>query len=119
MIMKDKRKCFQWNIYLVELKSGEENIQNGLRPCVCISNNKNNIYSNTVQFIPLSSQIKNELPMHYVLYKSVYKFLKTDSVILPEQLTTENVDNVVKFLGSIEEKDIQNIKNCIKIQFDL
>lgn len=117
--MGNKRTCFQWGVYLVELNSTDENVQQGMRPCICISNDINNTWSNTSQFIPLTSQIKNNLPIHHVLNRSHYKFLKTDSVALVEQITTQSVKSVVKFLGRIEKEDIEKIKDCINIQFNL
>lgn len=117
--MDNKRICFQWNVYLCELNSIEDNVQHGIRPCICVSNDINNTWSHVGQFIPLTSQIKNELPMHYVLSKDYYKFLKSDSVVLAEQLTTLSTNNVIKFLGKIEDKDIERVKECIRIQFDL
>lgn len=117
--MENKRRCFQFNVYLVELSSAYNNIQKGIRPCVCISNDVNNSNSYAIQFIPLTSQIKNDLPMHCILNKDDYKFLKNDSVVLTEQITTLPLDNVIKFLGRIGENDINRIKQCIRIQFNL
>ena len=94
-------------------------MQEGIRPCICVSNDKNNTWSSTAQFIPLTSQIKNELPIHYILSKNDYKFLQNDSVVLTEQLTVQPMDNVIRFLGRINNTDIMNVKECIKVQFDL
>lgn len=118
-MMRNKRICFQWNVYLCELNSIDDNVQQGTRPCICVSNDINNTWSNVGQFIPLTSQIKNELPMHCVLSKDCYNFLKNDSVVLTEQLTTLSISNVIKFLGKIEDRDIERIKECIRIQFNL
>ena len=118
--MNNKRLCFQWSVYLVALNEGaSDSVQQGLRPCICVSNDRNNTWSSIAQFIPLTSQIKNTLPMHYILLANDYKFLKTDSVVLTEQLTTCAMNKVVKFLGRLNDNDIENIKNCIKIEFDL
>lgn len=117
--MKNKRVCFQWSVYLVELNSNEANIQQGLRPCVCVSNDINNTCSNIIQFIPLTSQNKKDFPMHFFISHDTYKFLRNDSIALVEQLTTQSVDKVVKFLGRLNNDDIEGIKNCIRLQFDL
>ena len=73
--MDNQRICFQWGVYLIDLGVSNSSVQEGVRPCVCVSNDKNNTWSSTAQFIPLTSQIKNELPMHYILSKDNYKFL--------------------------------------------
>ena len=116
---KKGRICFQWSVYLVDLGEQHNNIQEGIRPCICVSNDINNTWSNIVQFIPLTSQIKNDLPIHYILYKEDYNFLKNNSVVLTEQLTIQSTDNVIKFLGRLNKRDIMQIKECIKLQFDL
>lgn len=118
-MMENKRICFQYNIYLVNLNMQDGNVQQGVRPCICVSNDINNAWSNVAQFIPLTSQNKNNLPVHCVLDKNDYKFLKVDSVVLAEQLTTLSTNNVIKFLGRVAEKDVHRIKRCIRIQFDL
>lgn len=117
--MNNQRICFQWGVYLIDLGISDSSVQEGVRPCICVSNDKNNTWSSTAQFIPLTSQIKNELPMHYILSKDDYKFLQNDSVVLTEQLTVQPMNNVIRFLGRINNTDIMNVKECIKVQFDL
>lgn len=117
--MNNKRLCFQWAVYLISLTDVGDSVQQGVRPCICVSNDRNNTWSSTAQFIPLTSQIKNDLPMHYILSVDDYKFLKTNSVVLTEQLTTQPMNNVVKFLGRLNNADIENIKDCIRIEFNL
>ena len=96
-----------------------EEVQSGIRPCICVSNDINNTWSNNVQFIPLTTQHKNNLPTHYTLKKQNYSFLKEDSIVLAEQLNICSIENVVRFLGRVNSEDINNIKECIKLQFDL
>lgn len=117
--MRNDRICFQWGVYLVDLGEHNDNLQCGIRPCICVSNDINNTWSNIAQFIPLTSQIKNDLPMHYIISCNDYKFLKVDSVVLTEQLTVQSTQKVLRFLGRINDSDVNNIKNCIKKQFNL
>ena len=117
---KNGRVCFQWSVYLIDLgENNDNNIQSGIRPCICVSNDINNTWSNNVQFVPLTTQHKNNLPTHYVLKKQDYSFLKEDSVVLAEQLNICSIENVVRFLGRVNKDDINNIKECIRLQFDL
>ena len=116
---KNGRVCFQWSVYLIDLGESGNNIQEGLRPCICVSNDINNTWSNNVQFIPLTTQYKNNLPTHYVLRRNNYSFLKEDSTVLAEQLNICSIENVVRFLGRVNKEDIENIKECIRLQFDL
>lgn len=114
-----KRICFQWSIYLVNLIDNDNHIQKGTRPCICVSNDINNMWSQNVHFIPLTTQSKNNLPIHYILKKQNYPFLKEDSIVLTEQLNISPIDNVIHFLGRINKEDIENIKECIRLQFNL
>lgn len=41
------------NVVMVELYSGERNVQKGLRPCIVIQNNMGNKFSPTVIIAPL------------------------------------------------------------------
>ena len=99
---KKGRICFQWSVYLINLGESDTNT-----------------WSNIGHFIPLTSQNKNDLPVHYDLHKEDYHFLKNDSVVLTEQLTIQSTDNVIKFLGRLNNRDIIQIKECIKLQFNL
>jgi hypothetical protein len=47
------------------------------------------------------------------------KFLKNNSVALVEQLTVKPINDVIKFLGRLNQNDIENIKECIRLQLNL
>ena len=95
---RNGRVCFQWSVYLIDLGNNDDS---------------------NIQIIPLTTQHKNNLPTHYILRKQNYSFLKEDSVVLAEQLNICSIENVVRFLGRVNNEDILNIKECIKLQFDL
>ena len=116
---RNERVCFQWGVYLIDLDDNNDNIQSGIRPCICVSNDINNTWSNNVHFVPLTTQNKKNLPTHCSLKKEDYAFLKEDSVVLAEQLNICSIENVVRFLGRVNKNDINNIKECIRLQFDL
>ena len=103
----------------MDLGTGIGSEQQGVRPCICISNDINNVYSTTVQLIPLTTQVKTNIPSHYILLKSRYPFLKQDSVVLTEQITTKSILRIKKFLGRIEEQDMNKIAQCLLIQLGL
>lgn len=117
--MGKKRRVFQGGVYMIDLSPIIGSEQGGIRPCVCISNNKNNLYATTAQFLPLSSQWKNKLPVHHVLSCCKYNFLNSDSVVLAEQCTTKDVERVVNFMGRIDEDDLHSVQECIREQLDL
>ena len=55
-----RRICFQWSIYLVNLIDNDNHIQKGTRPCICVSNDINNTWSQNVHFIPLTTQLNGK-----------------------------------------------------------
>ena len=116
---KNGRVCFQWSVYLIDLgENNDNNIQSGIRPCICVSNDINNTWSNNVQFVPLTTQHKNNLPTHYVLKKQNYSFLKEDSVVLAEQLNICSIENVVRFLGRVNKDDINKITSYLMEEYN-
>lgn len=115
-----KRLVFQKCVYLIDLNPIIGSEQGGVRPCVCVSNNKNNICSNTALFIPLTSRVeKNQLPTHYLLLKDKYNFLTKNSIVLTEQLTCKSIKRVKSFLGKIDDTDLEAIQQCIRIQLGI
>ena len=61
--------------------------QGGIRPVLIIQNDIGNIYSCTTIVIPLSSRLKSlNQPTHTLIRKSIDTGLKTDSVLLGEQI---------------------------------
>lgn len=116
--MRKDRKVFQGGVYLINLSPVYGSEQGGVRPCVCVSNDKNNMWCSTAQFVPLTTQVKTPLPTHYLLMQKSYKFLYNDSIVLAEQITTKSIERITSFLGRISEKDLLNIIECVKVQLN-
>ena len=57
-------------IVMLDLPTVSGSVQNGLRPCVIISNNKANKFSPNVIAVPLTSRNKKDMPTHYALQPS-------------------------------------------------
>lgn len=91
---------------------GKGNQQNGKRPVLIYSNNKNNINAPTVNILPLSGEIK-DLCVH-VLIKGFG--LRTESIILPEQITTINKTQLVRKIGTIDKKLMEKVDIAVDIQ---
>ena len=106
-------------IYTCDFGNNYGSVQSGVRPCVVIDNTNACAFSPCIHCVPLTTQNKNDLPVHYILHKDDYYFLKSDSIVLTEQLTIQSTDNVIKFLGRLNNCDITQIKECIKLQFNL
>jgi len=114
--MSDIRLVFRGNVYIVDLGDNKGSVQNGIRPCVVIGNNMNNVHSNTTQIIPFTTSEKQNLPVHISLNKSKYPFLMQDSVAIVEQITTVDKGQIRQFIGNLTENDMDKIIECLNIQ---
>ena len=94
--------------------------QGGVRPVVIIQNDLGNKYSPTVIAAAITSQLgKNKLPTHIAI-GSQNVGLKTDSVILTEQVRTIDKSRLREKIGHIEdEKLIGELNNALGVSFGL
>lgn len=110
----------QYTICLVNL--GNEiikGIQNGLRPAIILSNNIFNRLSSCVVIAPISSKINKQYknPSHVAI--GVNEGLKTNSIILLEQIRIINKDSITKYIGNISNDNIlKQIKKGMSIFFN-
>lgn len=110
----------QYDICLVNL--GNEiikGIQNGLRPAIILSNNIFNRLSSCVVIAPISSKINKQYknPSHVAI--GVSEGLKTNSIILLEQIRIINKDSITKYIGNVGNDNIlKQIKKGMSIFFN-
>lgn len=88
--------------------------QGGKRPVLIVQNNRGNIYSTTTIVIPLSSKLKSlNQPTHTLIRKSVDTGLKTDSVLLGEQMRVISNQRIIRKIGTVtnqeERKEVQRV----------
>ena len=88
--------------------------QGGIRPVIIIQNNTGNIYSTCTIVMPLSSKLKSlNQPTHTLIRKSVDNGLKTDSVLLGEQMRVISNQRIIKKIGTVtnelEKKEIRRV----------
>ena len=94
-----------------------DGIQNGQRPCVIVSNTMNNIYSSVVTIVPITSQIKNNLPVHVEI--PAIKEPAGTNIILCEQITTVSKTQLEDFYGVLDNKTMQKVDMALSIQLNL
>ena len=110
----------QYTICLVNL--GNEiikGIQNGLRPAIILSNNIFNRLSSCVVIAPISSKINKQYknPSHVMI--GINEGLKTNSIILLEQIRIINKDSITKYIGNvINDNILKQIKKGMSIFFN-
>jgi mRNA interferase MazF len=113
------QKIRQCDIFLCDFGSDNDGSeQQGVRPSLIVSNNLNNLYSELVIVIPITSKKKKDLPTHYILKKKDYNFFecKTNTV-LTEQIRCVSKTKLQNKLGTISIEDFKNIVNKLNINF--
>ena len=94
--------------------------QGGIRPVLIIQNDTGNRYSPTVIAAAITSQTgKSKLPTHIEI-TSKENGLKSDSVVLAEQIRTIDKSRLKEKIGHIDDNKIINeLNNALGISFGL
>ena len=94
--------------------------QGGIRPVIVIQNNIGNKYSPTVIVSAITSRLnKSKLPTHIELGSEEFG-LKSDSIILTEQIRTIDKSRLKEKIGHIDDTIIMNrIDNALGVSFGL
>ena len=94
--------------------------QGGIRPVLIIQNNVGNKYSPTVIVSAITSQMnKNKLPTHIELDSQEFG-LKSDSVVLAEQIRTIDKSRLKEKIGHINDESIMNrVNSALGVSFGL
>lgn len=92
----------------------------GIRPVVIIQNDIGNRHSPTVIAAAITSQIgKNKLPTHIEIGPENSQ-LKTDSIVLTEQIRTIDKSRLKEKIGHIDDIKVMNkINNALGVSFGL
>ena len=118
---------FKGDVYFADLNPVVGCEQNGIRPVVVIQNNMANKYSPTVIVAPITTVLKKqELPTHIYIRK--VPFLKSDVLVLAEQIRVIDKIRLKSFLGRLRQYQIEKIDkalikalsiDCIKYLYNL
>ena len=94
--------------------------QGGIRPVLIIQNDTGNKYSPTVIAAAITSQVnKNKLTTHIEIGSDEFG-LKSDSVILAEQIRTIDKSRLKEKIGHIDDAEIiSRINNALGVSFGL
>ena len=94
--------------------------QGGIRPVLIIQNNLGNKYSPTVIAAAITSQTnKNRLPTHIELGENT-SGLKSNSVVLTEQIRTIDKSRLKEKIGHIDDsRIISKVNNALGVSFGL
>lgn len=104
-------------IYMAQLPITEgSHVQGGLRPVIIIRNDVGNMHSPTVQIVPLTSKVKNPLPVHMVIEGCG---LRCASTLLPEQMQTVDRSKLKKCIGMLTDALMRSVNNCVLMQLGI
>ena len=107
----------QYSIVIANLPENGKHIQAKKRPVIIISNNICNKYSPVITIIPITSKSKKDLPTHYKLIKS--EMQGGGGTVLGEQLISLDKKDISKYICSLNNEQITNIKEIIKKQLNI
>jgi mRNA interferase MazF len=89
------------------------------RPVVVVSNDKNNQFSGTVTVLPVTSKnLKRIYPFEVFLSRGSGNLPK-DSKVKADQIRTLDKARLVKEIGKLDHKEIDEIEKAMKIQLGL
>ena len=108
------------DMYYADLSPVVGSEQGGIRPVLIIQNDMGNKYSPTVIAAAITSQQnKTRLPTHIEI-DSESCGLKSDSVVLTEQILTIDKSRLREKIGHInDEKIIDKVNNALGVSFGL
>ena len=108
------------DMYYADLSPVIGSEQGGIRPVLIVQNDTGNKYSPTVIAAAITSQTgKNKLPTHIQIGTNSWG-LKSDSIVLAEQIRTIDKSRLKEKIGHIDDNMIMNqVNNAIGISFGL
>ena len=106
----------KYEVYKINLSGGIGREESKERPCVVVSNDIGNKYSDIITIMPLTSTNRS-LPTHAYIRKSVCNGLHHDSVMQGEQVRTVDKKRICERVGFITDEetraDIDRAKNVV------
>lgn len=86
-----------------------------VRPALIVQNNKFIVSSSLLTVIPISSQTDKKSELDILLKKDSLNRLFSDSMIKTKQISSFDKRRFVKFIGSLSEETMGQVKENIRI----
>lgn len=100
----------------VDANKPTDSVQSGTRPVLIISNNMNNIHSSVVTVIPITGQVKRDLPTHVVIPAITREGVNT---ILCEQIKTVPKSCLKRYYGMLSTETMFDVEKAIAIHLNI
>lgn len=102
--------CF----YIESLFNEVGSEQKSGRPAIIVSNEKNNLNSETVEVVYLTTRDKGNLPTHVTIYSA-----SRESTALCEQVTSVSTSRIGKFMSHLTKEEMTQVDIALLISLDL
>ena len=103
------------DVYLCDFSSSAiGSMQGGVRPCIIVDNKMACAFSPCIHCVPLTSQSKKNMPLHYELTTMECACLSKDSTALCEQFMLVDKSQLMDYIGRIARLDLVNISEMCK-----
>ena len=107
------------DIFIADLDPVVGSEQGGVRPVVIVQNNRGNHFSPTVICAAMTSRTgKSDLPTH-VWVSAHDSGLRSDSIVLCEQLRTLEKTRLDRRLGRLSSKRMENVEEALRHSLDM
>lgn len=108
------------DLYLVDLNPAIGCETNKKRPVLIISNNINNVNSELVTIIPITSNIEKIYPFEVFIKSGTLSGLSTGSKVQCQQIRTISKTRIIgPRLGKLTPEEVLDIESALKLHLDL
>lgn len=113
--MKYKRKLKTGDVVFANLGEGEGSELKGIYPCLVVSNNIGNTYSEIATIIPMVGRKKNKkkIPTQFIISNYEKVGLNKESVLLFEQIRTISNKRIIRKVGHFPPQEFAQFKKNI------
>lgn len=113
-------KIQRGTIIMCDLGTKNTSIQRGMRPCVVVSNDKANFFSNVIMAVPLTTKIDKCYPTQILIEPNVDNNIKNKSLALCEQIVPVNKKEQIAFvIGRVTKEEMERIDKAMMISLGL
>ena len=104
----------QFDIWTCDFTNCVDFADYGVRPCIIVSNDTNNLFSNRVNIIPLTTSAKKPQRTHCIISSS-----RVTSTALCENVTTVMTERLGQKVGQLNDFEKNSVIYCLKQQFEM
>ncbi|HBY56905.1 MAG TPA: MazF family transcriptional regulator [Candidatus Atribacteria bacterium] len=105
-------------IWIVSLEPVKGHEIGKKRPALVISNDRNNLYAETITVIPITSNTSKVYPFEVLLTKKEAN-LKNDSKVKCNQIRTIDKKRLLSVLGSLSPETLEKVKQALLIHLGM